>query len=1307
MKKIITLACLFVSTIAAAQNVYKDYIDGHIYVKFKKGSIKTLFREDPRNVPLNKVSAISELISTYGINKAEFPFYQADDDVFLTHVMEFRFSNVQAVENLIRSLETNPNVEFAEKVPYMTVDAMPNDPTFGTHLTQINAPNAWNVFNSTANGQSNITVAIVDNAVRVSHTDLTANVWVNPGEIPNNSIDDDGNGYVDDINGWDVADNDNNPIPTNNAMNHGTHCAGIAGARTDNATGVASIGWNIRIIGVKCQNDGGNTTSIPYGYQGIIYAAKAKARVISCSFGGTGFSAAAQGVIDYAWNKGSIIIAAAGNNNTNTQHYPAAYNNVYAVASVNSSNVKSSFSNYGTWVDISAPGENINSTVPPNNYQNQSGTSMACPLVAGLAALMLSKCPYMLQNDVLNCISTTAVNIYTIAGNSAFVTGSQLGAGRIEAFQAMNCAAGFLNVAPIANFYTLTRNTCPNTPITFVDSSYYNPTNWSWSFPGGTPATSTSSNPTVSYANPGTYNVSLTVSNSNGNNVKVKNGYITIAGPINLPLVEGFQNPQFLPANWTPYNLENDSVFWKRKQGVGGFTVNASAACAMFNNYDDDATGYRDEMRTPRYIFSNVASARLRFDVAYIPYDNLYSDTLVVRLSTNCGTNWNTIYTKGGSTLATVAGTQQASIFIPTATQWRRDSIDISSQAALQPNVMIGFVNHGHWGQALYVDNINIFLPPPAMAVNNPTSGCTGTPMSFTNTTTGAAGYTWTSMPAASISAPNGTNTNITFSSPGTYSITLTANNGTVLSTLTKTVSIATQPTVSLTTSTNNICSGTTVTLTATGASTYSWSTSQTASSITVAPTTTVTYSVTGTNGTCSDTKVATINATVTPTVSVANQTICASGTATLNASGATTYSWSTGFVGNPLIVSPSSNTVYTVIGNNGICANTKTVSVTIGSSVTIIPSASSNTTCAGGNINLTATGATTYTWQPGNMSGSSIFVTPMSTTTYTVSGSNSGCNGQAAITVTVISPPALNISPATASTCAGGSVTLNASGYATYTWQPGNLNGSSIIVSPASTQVYSVTGNLGNCVGNNTKTVTVVANPTLSVSGTTLICQGNNAVLNATGASTYSWNTSATTNSISVNPSGTTTYSVYGFNSTCTDMASITVSVNPNPTVSVSTPSNPICIGDAINLNANGANTYSWNTGSTFSSIFISPTVTTSYTLTGTTDGCSHTIVFTQSVIACGGVGMQEKEVAEDGLLVFPNPFHGIVNITYLGNNFSYHVYDNVGRLLVKENKQVDKAVIDLTRYAKGVYYIEITNEANNQKVRRKIIAE
>lgn len=1320
MKKIFTLILLSLFSLSFAQNVSPEYVDGQIFLKFRTGTIKNISKDDPNNIPLNKVPLLADLIGKYGITKAYKPFYQADDDIRLTHILQLEFTNATKINDLIADLSSNRIVEYAEKVMLLKTHITPNDYTVAantasTYLNWIGAPNAWNVYNSTSNGTTNITVAIVDNAIQRTHVDLTGNIYTNPGEIPSNSIDDDMNGYVDDVNGWDCADGDNNTNPTNYGMNHGTHTSGCAAATNNNSIGASSIGWNLKIIPVKCAKNTDPTTSVGYGYQGIIYAAKSKARVISCSWGGTGApSAAAQSIIDYAWNKGCIIICSAGNDNDAVLHYPAAYNNVYAVAATGINNdTKASFSCYGSWVDISAPGVNIYSTLPNatnNSYGQQSGTSMACPIVAGLAGLMLAKYPYMTQTNVLNCISSNAVNIN--AANSASLAG-QLGAGRINAYASMTCAASYTGTPPIANFYTLTRNTCPNTLIPFVDSSGYGPTSWAWSFQGGTPATSTSSNPSVQWSTPGVYNVSLTVSNANGNNTKVKTAYVTVAGPIALPLVEGFQTANFLPTNWTSYNIGNDSVYWKLKQGVGGFTVGAGAQCALFNDYEEDATGDRDEMKTPRYNFSNVANAKLRFDVAYKQYDvtanitpqNPFSDTLEVRLSTNCGVTSTQIYAKGGASLSTSPGTLQANIFVPTATEWRTDSVNITSIAAFQPNVMAHFINRGHYGQAMYVDNINIFLPAPTMAVASPSLGCTNTAYTFTNTTMGAAGYTWTSNPPSSISAPNGTNTNITFTSPGVYSITCTANNGTVTNSIVKTITVSIQPTVAISNSTNNVCSGTNVTLTASSASTYSWSTSQTSSVIVVTPSANTTYTVQGNNNNCFAVASIAINATVTPTVTAASQTICASGTATILAAGATTYSWSTGFVGNPLTISPSSNTVVTVFGNNGVCANSKTVGITIGSSITIIPSATTPTICAGGTVGLSATGATTYTWNPGNLLGANQTVTPASSQIYTVSGTNSGCNGNATISISIIGAPALVLTPSSSSVCAGGSSTINASGYATYTWNPGNLAGSSQVLTPAATQVYTVQGKLGNCNGTSTAIVSVVNFPTLSISGSTFMCVGKTVVLTANGAGSYTWTAGPTTNTNSVSPASNATYVVTGANSNCTSTAAISVSVNPNPTVAVASSSNPICIGDAVNLTASGANTYTWSGGSQFNPIFVTPTVTTQYTVTGTVNGCTSTAVFEMTVNACGANGIQSQSLSGNALQIFPNPSSEMITVSYSGKKFDYTVYDNVGRLICSEKNVMTTVKIKVSEYAKGVYYIEVVSDG--EKTRRKLIKD
>ncbi|MCX8081128.1 MAG: S8 family serine peptidase [Bacteroidia bacterium] len=1218
MKKIIyPFLMLFLYNMIYCQVVNSNYVDGQIYLKFKNGRIKYLMNEDPHNIPISKIPILEKLKTTYGITKVIKPFYQADDDANLMHIYQVFFTKHAAVESLIRDLQNEAIVEYAEKVPLMQTFATPNDPTLGAHLGQINAYNAWNIFN----GNSNITCAIVDNAIQHTHVDLAGNIWNNPGEIPSNNIDDDGNGYVDDIVGYDVADNDNDPSPPNNSFSHGTHCAGIAGARTNNGIGIAAIGWNIKIISVKATQNTGSPTSVSNGYGGIVYAAKCKARIISCSWGGTGYSATGQSIIDYAWNKGCIVVAAAGNNNTSTPTYPGAYNNVLCVASVNGSNVKSSFSNYGTWVDVSAPGENIRSTWPTNTYQLSSGTSMATPLVAGLAALMLSACPYMTSNDVVNCIKSTAANIYTIAANSTYSPGLQLGTGRIEAYQAMLCAQAFLSSPPIANFYSeLRKTTCPGVNVVFKDSSLYAPTSWTWNFQGGTPATSTSSNPTVSWSSPGTYSVSLTVANANGSNTKTKSAYIVITNPQNLPFSENFQGSQFLPTNWSYFNIDNDSVIWKRKYGVGGYTVNAAASCVFFNNYDDDASGFRDQLMLPPLNFSNVARATLRFDVAYKQFDNQYSDTLVVRGSSNCGNTWsNPLYQRGGSLLSTSPGTLQNNIFVPTATEWRTDSAVVNA-FSLQPSVRLSFFNHGRWGQALYIDNVNIFLPAPTMSITGlPSNACTGNPYNITNLTIGAVGYTWNVVPTATISSPNGTNTSITFNTPGTYTVSLVANNGPVTNTLTQIVTVNTSPTVIASGSPTNICSGSVASLTASGASSYTWSNGANTPNTTVNPTTTTIYSVTGSNGTCSQTKTVQINVTTTPTVTVNNQTICPGGSATLIASGATSYSWNTGATTSVIVVSPTVNTNYTVTGLNGTCTDTKTLSVTIGTGISPNITASTYTLCAGGTVQLNGTGATNYTWLPGNQNTSNITVTVNSTTTYTLLGSSGTCTGNAVTTISVVPAPSLVTNPASsASTCAGGSVTLSASNYATYTWQPGNINSSSVTVSPTSTQIYTVSGQLGNCTSSKTIQVTVVNYPTLNVSSSpsAAICSGNTVNLTASGATTYSWNTGSTASVISVSPGTTTTYTVFGFNSSCGTVATIQVSVNPNPTLSTSASANPVCPFETTTLTATGANSYTWAPfGLTGNTIQLAPSSPITLTLSGSIGNCTSSIPVSVSV--------------------------------------------------------------------------------------------
>lgn len=950
MKKLpLFLTLLLLSYFLPSQTIYKDYVDGQLYVEVKPELLKSIEKANTQNIHPSSLPKLEKLFKRYQVSKVKRPFAQANDHVFLRSIVKLEFLKKQDIDAFLAELRKEKSVGLVEKVPLKKTHATPNDPSYAAlqpHLPQINAPNAWNVFN----GNSNITVAIVDNAVMWTHSDLVANTYTNTGEIAGNLIDDDGNGYIDDRNGFDVADWDNNTVPTNIGQDHGTHCAGIAGARTDNNVGIASIGWNIKIIPVKCSFNGSLPAVVDAGYEGIIYAAKAKARIISCSWGGSGASVVEQTVVDYAWNKGCIIIASAGNINTNVPNYPGAYNHVYCVTAVDGSDNKWASSNFGSWVDIAAPGVSIHSTVPDagtGTYGLKSGTSMAAPLVAGLAGLMLSKCPFMSSTDVLNCISSTAVNMYTLAANAGYSVGNLLGAGRIEAFQAMNCANGFLSIAPVANFFAFPLNSCQNTPVQFYDSSLYAPANYTWTFQGGTPASSNSSSPAPQWTSPGTYSASLTVSNANGSHTKTKLNYITIAGPQSLPFTEGFQTLPFLPNNWTAKNLNYDNVFWERHTGTGGFGT--SNFCAKFDNYNLVSFGDRDEMQSPKFNFSNVAVARLRYDVAYARFNATNSDTLEVKLSVNCGSTWSLVSIKGGTTLATAP--DMGAQFVPTNAQWRRDTFDISAATAGQGNVMFSFINHGQYGQAIYLDNINLVFPTPTLNINPLAPVCVNSSVSLVNTSTASASYTW-NFPGGVPALSSQTNPSVMYSTPGTYSITLFGVNGTSTASITRTIAVLNYPVVAANSPT--ICNGTTATFSLSGASNYTVNPGGlTGSIVPVNPTSSTSYTITGANGSCTD--IITRTVTVLPTSPLLLTasplgTICSGNSATLSASGAySIYTWlPTSQTGSIVNVSPSSTTVFTITasGSSNGCSTSSLVTVNVSANPVSIIS-TSNSICS------------------------------------------------------------------------------------------------------------------------------------------------------------------------------------------------------------------------------------------------------------------------------------------------------------------------------------------------------------------------
>jgi len=316
-----------------------------------------------------------------------------------TELVRIQVQSEKPLIEILEELQQMETVIWAEEViEYQTfanpdeILATPNDPdrtSLQPWLETVNAYSAWDI----GTGSSDVVIAIIDTGSELNHEDLKANVWANSGEIAANGIDDDNNGFIDDVNGWDFYENNGNANPKGSSNNHGTHVAGLASTVTNNAKGISAISYNTQFMPIKISDNNGKNLS--YGVESIIYAVDNGAKVINCSWGSTRFSKALETAVNYAWDNGVILTAAAGNDGTGSTYYPAGYPNVIAVGSVSFRNlVKSPYSNYGGFVDVVAPGgeptEGIYSTLINNSYGTSYGTSMASPIVASLAGLIRS-----------------------------------------------------------------------------------------------------------------------------------------------------------------------------------------------------------------------------------------------------------------------------------------------------------------------------------------------------------------------------------------------------------------------------------------------------------------------------------------------------------------------------------------------------------------------------------------------------------------------------------------------------------------------------------------------------------------------------------------------------------------------------------------------------------------------------------------------------------------------------------------------------------------------------------------------------
>ena len=295
-------------------------------------------------------------------------------------------------------------------------------PFYGKPGADIKARSAWGL----TTGSSAVTVALIDTGVDYNHPDLAANIWQNTGEVIN-GVDDDGNGYIDDIRGWNFVSKNNDPMDDNG---HGTHCAGILAAIGNNGIGVAGVNWNLKVMPLKFLDSKG-TGYTSDAISAILYATQKGVPIISCSFSGPGESQALKDVID---TSSSLFVCAAGNSGTNsdyTPQYPAAYpaSQIISVAASTSYDTLASFSNYGTSsVDLAAPGENIYSITKSGGYSYLNGTSMAVPYVTGTAALLKAVNPSLTTAQLKSKILGTVDVISDLSGKVS--TGGRLNAAK-------------------------------------------------------------------------------------------------------------------------------------------------------------------------------------------------------------------------------------------------------------------------------------------------------------------------------------------------------------------------------------------------------------------------------------------------------------------------------------------------------------------------------------------------------------------------------------------------------------------------------------------------------------------------------------------------------------------------------------------------------------------------------------------------------------------------------------------------------------------------------------------------------------
>ncbi|MCC6370910.1 MAG: T9SS type A sorting domain-containing protein [Bacteroidia bacterium] len=437
-----------------------------------------------------------------------------------------------------------------------------------------------------------------------------------------------------------------------------------------------------------------------------------------------------------------------------------------------------------------------------------------------------------------------------------------------------------------------------------------------------------------------------------------------------------------------------------------------------------------------------------------------------------------------------------------------------------------------------------------------------------------------------------------------------------------------------------------------------------------------------------------TVNPPASPTIAIAQGTnvlLCPNSTITINLSGPAGQAiWSNGATTLSTSISSPTISTYSVIAQQNCNVGTASISVTNMSVTSSGPSAS---VCIGNSATLTASGnALTYSWMPGNLTGTSVVVTASNVPVYTLTaGGNANCVITDTVSLGIFQLPTVTIA-GTNSLCYGSVLSLTASGAATYTWSNGSQGAVSTTTPNNSTSIICFADDANGCQNSNTVNIQVLPVPTITaVSDKTVVCSGGNIILSVLGASTYSWSTGSTNASIGESPTVTTVYTVTGYDANlCSDTKTVSILVNPKPTIVVSCNRPVVCVGEKAILTATGAASYFWSNTATASTIQIAPnnTTTLNYVITGTSSaGCVNTATYTQVVSAC--TGLAGLSTTAEIISVYPNPNNGSFVIKGL-SSVKLTLVNELGEII----KRIDfdgstGEVCELNGLSSGVYFI------------------